>query len=205
MNPNITTTQVAMLIAQAKGEGGYKRLSDKKAGLKQLEAAVSTRFDAGTALIVMEELNAAETWADAQTKLQDRLSGSDAIATGGGNISTGEERVEPTEGETADAEAEADTTEKPKKKGKGGGKAPKEPKAPKAPKEATAAQPRGSRSKKITVVPGKDPYREGTKSGDTWKLIKDQPGKTFDEYVKLGGRANTISDAIRKGWVTLSD
>lgn len=185
MNPNITTTQIAMLIAQAKGEGGYKRLSDKKAGLKQLEAAVSARFDADTAFIVMEELNAAETWADAQTKLQARLTGSDAIATGGGNISTGEERVEPTEGETADA----DTTEKPKKKGK----------------DATAAQPRGNRSKKITVVPGKDPYREGTQSGDTWKLMKDQPGKTFDEYVKLGGRANTISDAIRKEWVTLSD
>lgn len=45
------------------------------------------------------------------------------------------------------------------------------------------------------------PFRENSQSGKTWATIKEHPGKTFNEYLGLGGRANTISFAIRQGWL----
>lgn len=45
------------------------------------------------------------------------------------------------------------------------------------------------------------PFRKGSKSGDAWELIKSNPGKTFNEYVALGARANTIAGAIRNEWL----
>lgn len=186
MNANISNTQLAMLIAQAKGEGGWKRLSSRDAGLKQLDAAVAARFGeaAGDVMVLLRD---ADSYASAQTILQAKLNGSDAIATGNGNISTGEERVEPTQEDAGE----------PKDKQN----APKAPKAPKEPKTSTVAKPRGKRNEKLTVIDGKDPFRAGTKSGDTWELMKKEPGLTFAEYVAKGGRANTIAGAIRNGWV----
>ncbi len=46
------------------------------------------------------------------------------------------------------------------------------------------------------------PFRIGSKSGDTWELIKANPNKSFNEYVGMGGRANTISGALRNEWLT---
>lgn len=44
-------------------------------------------------------------------------------------------------------------------------------------------------------------YRSKTQSGDTWAMILANPLKSFHEYVEMGGRANTIADAIRRGFL----
>lgn len=71
---------------------------------------------------------------------------------------------------------------------------------------AKAAQKTGSRGakgnmgKRIFPVEGKDPFTSGA-SVVTWNMIKADPGKTKAEYIAMGGRSNTISHAIRNGWL----
>lgn len=80
---------------------------------------------------------------------------------------------------------------------------PEAPTAPVAGKKAKGAgKPgaKGNRSKRIFPIDGKDPFKSGA-SAKTWELIKKDPGKTFADYVAMGGRVNTISYAIRNGWV----
>lgn len=63
---------------------------------------------------------------------------------------------------------------------------------------------KGKRNKRIFPIDGKDPFKSGA-SAVTWQMIKKQPGKTFADYIAMGGRANTIAGAIRNGWVRLED
>jgi hypothetical protein len=83
-----------------------------------------------------------------------------------------------------------------------------QPAAPSVPATtAVGKKPRGAkgnRAKKIFPIDGKDPFKSGA-SAATWKMIKEHPGKTFAEYVAMGGRANTIAGAIRGQWVRLED
>lgn len=190
----LSSVQIAMLVAQVNGEAGYKRSATKGEAVKRLEAAVAEQFG-DEAATIMDQIGNAPDWASAQTLIQARLNNANEIATAGQNISTGDARMDPEEGITTEPA-------KAPKKGKGKGKDA----APIVPKDAKApAAPRGNRSQKIWVIEGKDPFRKGTQSGDTWELMKANPGLTFGEYVQRGGRANTISGAIRNGWVSLGD
>lgn len=180
----LTTTHIAMLIAQVRGEGGWKKLATKGAGIKQLGNMLTEKYGEGSANETMEALDVIESF-DAATLLITNLKlqheGKPPVdAVAGKQVNT----------EVTDADA------KPVKQ-------PKAPKAPKQPKTDAARGSRGNRDKVITIVDGKDPFRAGTQSGDTWALMKKEPGLTFQQYLDKGARANTILGAIRNGWVTL--
>ena len=99
--------------------------------------------------------------------------------------------------EYEDAGIEAPTVEpvvEPKGKGK-------QPKAPKAPKErAPSPRDRPMWAKDIPM-----PYRDNTKSGSTWRLLQANPGVSFHKLAELGGRENTIADAIKHNYIAFSE
>lgn len=77
--------------------------------------------------------------------------------------------------------------------------------APATPKATNGKRgAKGKREKRIFPIDGKDPFKSGA-SAVTWKMIKDEPGLTFNQYIAKGGRANTIAGAIRNKWVRLED
>lgn len=57
------------------------------------------------------------------------------------------------------------------------------------------------KDKRLYPTPGHAPYRKGTKNGNTWDMIVENPGKTFAEYLEMGGRPQLLSHAIRNGYV----
>lgn len=175
---NLTTTQIAQLIATARGEGGYKKLATKGAGIKQLGTLLTEKHGEEKANAAMEALDTAD-WETAQAIVAG-LNGANAIAMEGANIPTTK-----TEGELPPAPVRPKKAKKQKGEGKGVGIS-------------------GRRDQYLTIVPGPDPYRAGTLSAKTWDMMKANPGKTFREYLAMGARANTILDALRREMVTAS-
>jgi hypothetical protein len=83
------------------------------------------------------------------------------------------------------------------------GKAPKAPKAPKAKKEKVVTEKKPSpRSRPMWAHDIAAPYRVNTQSGATWRLLQANPGKSFHQLLELGGRANTLADAIKNGFIS---
>ena len=181
----LTATQIAMLIATARGEGGFKKLATKGAGIKQLGNLLTEKHGEEKANAAMEALDTAD-WTEAQAILAG-LSGVNAVAVEGANVP-----AEGLDGETATELQPAPAPEKPKK-------------AKKQKAEGTPRASSGRRDKFLTIVPGKDPYRVGTLSQKTWDMMKANPGKTFRELLDMGARANTILDALRRDMVIASD
>lgn len=63
-------------------------------------------------------------------------------------------------------------------------------------------QPRTPQDAEISVIGGKNaanPYREGTKSYEAFKLLQDNPGMTRAEFVKAGGRTRTLTHGLKVG------
>lgn len=192
----LTTTHIAQLIAQVRGEGGYKKLATKGAGIKQLGNMLVEKYGQGSADETMEALDTAEDMTAATliiTNLKLEHAGAppvDAVADKGKNT--------PVEGLDGDTTEEIVPAPKPAKPAK-------EKKAKKQKAEGEAKASSGRRDKFLLVVPGKDPYRAGTLSAKTWDMMKANPGKTFREYLAMGARANSILDALRRDMVKAVD
>lgn len=64
-----------------------------------------------------------------------------------------------------------------------------------------ANAPKGPRDRAMFPAV-ESPYRDNTASAHAWALLVYNPGKSFKELVAMGARANTLADAIRRGFVT---
>lgn len=60
------------------------------------------------------------------------------------------------------------------------------------------------RDKKLFPVVEDNPFKRGW-SKDSWDQIAKKPGKTFRQYLEEGGRLQSISHAIRVGWLRAED
>jgi hypothetical protein len=66
------------------------------------------------------------------------------------------------------------------------------------------AREEGPRYQKMTVATSINPYREGSKGHKTFEMVAKKPGKTYHEYVEMGGRPNTLAWMIKQKQVRLS-
>lgn len=165
----------AKLTAVIEG-GGFKRQATK-------DSAVTAFNEAAKA----KGLKLAANWAtglsakEASDKLRDMLAGKEPAAPG-------KKAAAPKKGKTAPA---------PKVKNGAKGKV-----AAKKQSSAKGGGRHGNRDTKLIVVAKANPYKSG-QSKTTFEQIMKSPGKTFRDYVKAGGRANTIAHAIREGHLKL--
>lgn len=187
---NLTTTQIAMLIATVRGEGGYKKLATKGAGIKQLGNMLTEKVGSEKTDAAMERLDTAN-WETAQAIIAEALGKSPAF------VPAPDATPKPVVFPAAEEGGESDEVEGDTEAG-GDAANPSGEVSPLVKKKDR--KPRGGSYRDLTLemVPGRDPYREGTLSAKTWAMIKANPGKTFREYLAMGARANTVLDSIRR-------
>lgn len=116
----------------------------------------------------------------------------------------GGEKIAETIKEVAADPKIIDVTKKRKEK-EAKAKAPATAKGKETAPAKSSAGRKGKRDLPLTVAKKDNPYRPGTQSFTTYKMILDKPGLTFNEYVNAGGRSNTIADAIRNQYLVAKE
>lgn len=167
----------AKLTAVIEG-GGFKRQATK-------DSAVTAFNEAAKA----KGLKLADNWADKLTmkeagdKLRDMMAGKEPAAPGKKAAAAPKKGAKAAPAPKAKNGAKGKAAAKKQSSSKGGGR-------------------HGNRDTKLIVVAKTNPYKSGM-SKSTFEQIMKSPGKTFSDYVKAGGRANTIAHAIREGHLKL--
>jgi len=187
-NTNLLTSDILAVYNHVSGLT-VARFSDRPSGAKRLWAAIN-------------EMPEAKELYDKIPKSQENGDGNEAASV------TSDDNGNKAEQENEDMAATAKKTTA-KKGAKKAAKSSARKSVGKTAKKAGASAARGprasgTRTKKMFPAVKENPYRSG-KSKDTFEMVMKKPGKTFHEYVALGGRANTLAGAIRDGHVTLKD
>jgi hypothetical protein len=86
------------------------------------------------------------------------------------------------------------------------GQAPARPEDTPEDAEEAVQKPKGERksaagARRLFVVNGHEPYRAGTGAAQTYEMVKENPGITYSEVKKNGGRMNILAECLRNGWV----
>lgn len=188
-NVNLLTTDILAVYNHLTGLS-VARFSDRPSGAKRLWAAIT-------------ELPEAKEMYTKVPKASEDASGNNAAG-----------ETKEVDGNAVNDQESDDMSATAKKAAKGGAKkaaksSARKPVGKKVAKKADSAArtPRAgsSRTKHIFPKAKENPYQANSKSHATYELVMKKPGKTFHEYVALGGRGNTLVNMVQRGFATAKD